>query len=366
MKIGIITLHDEKNYGNRWQNYAMNQLLKSVGIETVNIFFWERNAKRKCFRETLKRLLPIRIAYFFHKVSVYQINDFQMLKRVVKFTKFTKKYISFRLVLANTYEELCEKMGAEICDYYAVGSDQVWNPYYVANPTYFLQFADGKKRLAFMASFGTDEIPMDQIINYKKWLSEMSYISVREPSGADIVKTLTGKHADVFFDPTLLLDKEIWLSLAVQPKTIKLPKHYVAIFMFDYKADILKECCDNWNMDILVLNDKKYKQLYSIDPAEMLYVLSHAEMVFTDSFHIMALSIKLNKQFYVFKRTGFEYMFSRLESTLSRLGIQQCVYMDNSEILLRPVSEEKYEEINHILDIEKKRFLETVCNIVKV
>lgn len=365
MKIGIITLLDEKNYGNRWQNYAMNTLLNSVGIETENIYFWERYAKRKCIREKIKRILPLKIAYLLHTISAYQIRDFEMLKRVVKFIGFTKKYMNSHLIMANTYEELCDKFDSSICDYYAVGSDQVWNPYYVANPIYFLQFVDKKKRLAFMASFGSDEIPEEEISNYKKWISEMSYISVREPSGADIVKSLTGKHADVFLDPTLLVDKEIWLTLSKVPKSIKLPKQYVVSFMFDCKTDNLKEICSNWNMDFLVLNNKKNNQLYSLDPAEMLYVLNNAEMIFTDSFHIMALSIRLNKQFYVFKRTGFEFMFNRLESALNRLEIMQCIYVNQKEISLRPISEDDYERINCKLDTERQNFLNTVCNIIK-
>ena len=63
MKIGIITLLDEKNYGSRWQNYAMNCLLQSVGLETTNIYIWERNANRKGFRESIKRILPLKIFY---------------------------------------------------------------------------------------------------------------------------------------------------------------------------------------------------------------------------------------------------------------------------------------------------------------
>lgn len=365
MKIGIITLLDEKNYGNRWQNYAMNILLHSVGIETENIYFWERNAQRNCIREKIKRIMPLKIAYLLHAFSAYQIKDFAMMKRVVKFTRFTKKYMDSHLILVNTYEELCGKFDSSKFDYFAVGSDQVWNPYYVANPIYFLQFVDRKKRVAFMASFGSDEIPEEKISNYKKWILEMSYLSVREPSGADIIKSLTGKHADVFLDPTLLVNKEIWLTLSKKPKSITLPKHYAAIFMFDCDFDKIRHICSNWNIEVLVLNNKKYQHLYSLDPAEMLYVLNNAEMIFTDSFHIMALSIRLNKQFYVFKRTGFEYMFSRLESTLNRLEIMQCIYANQNDISLCPISEDNYERINLELDAENKRFLNTVCDITK-
>lgn len=365
MKIGIITLLDEKNYGNRWQNFAMNNLLHLVGVETDNIYIWERNADRQCFRESVKRVLPLKISYLLHAVSAYEIKDLKMLKRVLKFTRFTKTNMGSHMIMINTYDELSHKLNSSKYDYLAVGSDQVWNPYYVANPIYFLQFVDKKKRLAFMASFGSDVIPEKEILNYKKWISEMAYISVREPSGADIVKSLTGKYADVFLDPTLLVSKEIWLTLSNKPKSINLPEHYAVIFMFDCDIEKIRHICSDWNIEMLVLNNKKYQHLYTLDPAEMLYVLNNAEMIFTDSFHIMALSIRLNKQFYVFERTGFEYMFSRLESTLNRLEIMQCIYANQNDISLHPISEDNYDRINLELDTEKKRFLNTVCGIIK-
>lgn len=364
MKIGIITLLDEKNYGNRWQNYAMNCLLQSVGLETTNIYIWERNANRKGFRESIKRILPLKIAYLLHAVSAYEINDFISLKRVIKFRFFTKKNMGLNLILVNTFDELSNQKEFDMFDCFAAGSDQVWNPFYVDNPIYFLQFVDSKKRFALMASFGCDEIPKNEIINYKKWISEMNYISVREPSGADIVKKLTGKHADVFFDPTLLLSKDKWLELIKKPKFVQLPKRYAVIFMFNCSYDSIKNICNNWNIEVLVLNSKLCKSLYSIDPAEMLYVLNNAEIIFTDSFHIMALSIRLNKQFYVSKRKGFEYMFSRLESTLNRLQLVQCIYHDINDINLEPISKEKYDRINYELDTERKRFLSTIENIL--
>lgn len=365
MKIGIITLIDEKNYGNRWQNYAMNELLHSINIETENLYFWIRNNNRKCLREMIKRMCPIKLAYFLHTVSAYQIKNSAIMRRVIKFTHFTQKYMGSYLILANTYDELCNRFHSEGYDYFAAGSDQVWNPYYAASPIYFLQFVNKQKRLSFMASFGSDKIPREQVPVYEKWMKEMSYISVREPSGADIVKSLTGKSADIFFDPTLLLEKEKWILLSYKPKGITLPERYAVIYMFDCNPEVLREVCSGWNINLLILNDKNNKKLYSLDPAEMLYLLNHAEIVFTDSFHIMALSIRLNKQFYIFKRTGFEYMFDRLESTLVRLGITQCIYPQSGDIIMCPIRDKDYEEINYQLDMERIRFLETVCNITK-
>lgn len=357
MKVGIITLLDEKNYGNRWQNYAMNELLHSVNIETENIYFWKRTTNRSCWRETIKRVLPIKIAYYFHAVSAYQIKDLASLRRVIKFTIFTKKYMGAKILLGNNISDVSKQIDINKYDYFVAGSDQIWNPYYVADPFYFLQFAPPEKRIAFMASFGSDEIPEDIKYNYAIWIGEMQYVSVREPSGASIIESLIGEKIDVFLDPTLLVKKSLWLGLSRKQPNIKLPNRYAVAFMFDCEIQSLKDICYENNLELLILNNKDYKTLYSLDPAEMLYVLNNAQIIFTDSFHIMALSIKLNKQFYVFKRTGFEYMFSRLESTLKRLDLMHCEFVDNENINLNPIPDYTFEKINFKLEEERLRFL---------
>ena len=364
MRIAIITLLDEKNYGNRWQAYAMNSLLNELKIETENIYFWERNAPRKCLRERIKRILPIKVAYVLHMFSVYEINNFSMLKRVIKFIRFNKKYMSSRLLLVNSFEDISSRLKLDYYDYFVTGSDQVWNPYYVANPIYFLQFAKAEKRLAFMASFGCKEIPSDKFEQYKKWLMGMNYISVREDDGADIVRNITGKSVDVFFDPTLLLSKDNWKQIERKPKKVKLPDKYAVSFMFGNAIKEIKEFCFNNNIELIYLNNKKDKRLFSVDPAEMLYIISHSAIVFTDSFHVMALSIRYNRQFYVFKREGFEYMFNRLESTLNRLQLGQCIYKETEVLNLKPIEDMEYERINEVLEIEKNNFFEHVNNIV--
>lgn len=363
MKIGIVTLLDNKNYGNRWQNYAMNELLRSNGIETENIYFWKRSVDREGLPEKIKRLLPIRFAYKIHILRTYKIYNFAMLKRVLKFSKFTLKYMGANVVLIDSYDEISKRIEYEKYEYFAVGSDQVWNPYYLADPIYFLTFVEKKKRLAFMASFGSETLPKNQINNYTKWIMEMAYISVREANGADLVRKLTGKSADVFFDPTLLLEQKKWIKLSEKPKKVFLPSEYAVSFMFDAGESSITALCRKKNMELIILNSKVNQNFFSIDPSEMLYIINHASMVFTDSFHIMALSIKLNKQLYVFERPGFEYMFCRLESVLERLQITQCIFRGEKNFQWNPISESEFQSLNQKLEIEKTAFIKTVFKV---
>lgn len=357
---------DEKNYGNRWQNYAMNKLMGDMGVEIDNLYFWEREANRKCLKETIKRLLPINVAYYIHAISAYEIHNLYMLKRVIKFWMFTKKNMGSIIVLVNNYNEL-KRFDSSKYQKLIVGSDQVWNPHYVANPIYFLDFVEEEKRIAFMASFGSDEIPTNILNDYKKWIKGMHYISVREQGAVDIIKDIAQREADLFFDPTLLIKKESWLELQKKPRypKKKLKSRYAVVFMFNCKIDELSNICTMWDMELILLNSLEDKRMYSIDPAEMLYVINNAEMIFTDSFHIMALSIKLNKQFYVFNRPGFEEMFIRLESTLNRLELQHCICNNINDMVEKPISKENYDKVNLILNKERDVFINKAYQIFR-
>ena len=107
-------------------------------------------------------------------------------------------------------------------DYFITGSDQVWNPNYLyGSSIYFLAFAPKHKRIAFAPSFGVSEIKPEYVERYKEWLSGMHRLSVREDDGAKIIKRINRKRRPVLVDPTMLLTKEKWLSIA-KPARINL------------------------------------------------------------------------------------------------------------------------------------------------
>ena len=70
MKIGIITITEGANYGNRLQNYAMQELLKSLGYECETIKrITLRDVKgvqltKQVFKECVKVLLRRKNKHF--------------------------------------------------------------------------------------------------------------------------------------------------------------------------------------------------------------------------------------------------------------------------------------------------------------
>lgn len=113
-----------------------------------------------------------------------------------------------------------------------MGSDQVWNPEHrYGSQIDFLRFAPAEKRVAYSPSIGLDQLPLKYEGKYKKWISEIPMVSIREDAGAKIVKELTNRKVPVLLDPTMLLGKEEWKTI-FKPSSGKPSGNYLATYFW--------------------------------------------------------------------------------------------------------------------------------------
>lgn len=239
-------------------------------------------------------------------------------------------------------------------NFFVVGSDQVWNPYFGGYSYEFLTFAPKEKRFSFAASIGTDQIPENQKPYFKKYLSEMNYISVRENKAAEIVKDLTGRDVDVVLDPTLLLPKEQWIEIVSKPN-IEIDENYICTYFLGEIPEAVYSFAKKKNLKIYKLNSIEQKELYDINPAEFLYMIKNADYVLTDSFHAVVFSIIFNKDFYVFERkqAGVANMFSRIETITQRFDLQSRI--QSREVIKEEKTITNWLEIERDLQNERKQ-----------
>ena len=198
-----------------------------------------------------------------------------------------------------------ENLG-ESFDYFIVGSDQVWNPIYrKGSPIDFLTFAPQNKRVAYAPSFGIAEIPDKYISQYTKWLSEFNHLSVREDAGADIIKNLTSREASVLVDPTVMLTKDEWLSIAkphkLKPNTPFLLTYFLGEVPKEVKG-LISKLSTKYKLEVVNLGSYEQIERYAADPSEFIDYINSANIFLTDSFHGAVFSIILEKQFIVFNR----------------------------------------------------------------
>lgn len=307
-KVGIITMIGNDNCGNRLQNYALQEIIKSIGFESYTIKNEKiLNEKNNYFINYLKYLKKRMRSIF---------NTKKEFKNFNKNIKFTKKLYTARS------KKLNEKF-----DFFIVGSDQVWKPTR-KRMSYMdlLGFADNNKKISYAASFGIDKIDIKAKEKLKKYLPTFKSISVRERAGKNIIQDIDKNiKVEVVLDPTLLLEASKWRSMERKPNFLGDEKYVFSYFLGDEQLQLVKIFCKKNNLKLINFYDENFK----LGPSEFLYLIDNAEYIFTDSFHGTVFSIIFNKKFIVFDRKEQSInnnMISRIENILELFEIENQLY----------------------------------------
>ncbi len=307
-KIAIMTINSQ-NYGNRLQNYALQQVIRSLGYQVETV----RRTKKPVFREKLTVRVKRRIkALRRSKTSC--------------FAAFDRKYMSFSKYHASP--DVAEPWLEDAYDAFVVGSDQVWNPHYrhVVGDCDLLTFVRDQNKIAYAASVGVDEIPKDQRERYASAWSAFDALSVREQAGAALVKEISGRDAAVTLDPTLLIGAEQWKTIERQPAILP-KKEYVLLYSLGGTSELmnawLNACREEGKLEIVdVMKKGRDGKAPQVGPSEFLYLIRHAQHVVTNSFHALVFASIFHRPVKVFPRAGID-MSSRIATFAQTVGLEQ-------------------------------------------
>lgn len=322
MKVGIVTIPDCTNYGNRLQNYAVSRILQTrFGCKTVSLAAYpEKPFENGNYVLWLKNKIAKAMCVFPEAAEKRFGNG---ITRWRNFYNWNKRNIPTRNFYGHS--ALPERLNGEY-DMFFAGSDQIWNYRFPGTKydDYFLKFAQDSKKAAICGSFGVEDIPDEWKQTYIEGLSPFSHISVREDAGAKIVKELTGRDVPVLVDPVMLLCQKEWLSVAKTPR-VDISKPYILKYYLGDEVE--EEKIDHWAKEngyaVYELLNDKIPQLYSAGPGEFISLVANATMVASDSFHCIAFSVIFRKPFVVYARRGSgNYMASRLDTLLEKFELQ--------------------------------------------
>lgn len=353
-KVAIITMIGN-NFGNRLQNYALQEYLKDKGInvETIyncvydipkvqyNIF----EIPQKVYAKIKRRVLDKR--YF----SITK-------KRNMLFENFNKENITFSKIKLDNIDKL--KYLDKEYDKFIVGSDQVWNPYANRNKEIdFLKFSNRSKNLTYAVSFGIDKLEEKYVKEYKDGIKNFEFISVREAEGKKIVEKLAGrKDVQVVLDPTMLLSKDRWEEVLNEPEAfenLKGKKYILKYFLGDLSKSREKEIervAKENKCEIVDILDKN-SQFYECGPREFLFLERNAFLICTDSFHSCVFGILFKTPFIVFEREdNVKSMSSRIDNLLKIFELKNRCYKGKISAELLKCD---YEHIDKILMKERKK-----------
>lgn len=331
MKIGIITITDGANYGNRLQNYALQTVLRNMGHDARTI---RHKTKQYSFRSLPVIAAGINLLKFF----LGRETGFCRNKRLRVFEDFNKRYIRF------SDETLCPDQASgglsDKYDFFVCGSDQIWNTDYSFVredlTDYLAAFSHPEQRVAYAASFGTDRIDPKYRDTFKKELPRFKAVSVRENSGREIIDALCGrKDTRVVLDPTMLLDADEWRKIERKPAYIKDEPFVLSYFLCGRNETLtryIKRTASDFNaVPVDLDNEFRFdreitdRDMYLTAPEEFVWLIDHTQCVLTDSFHACVFSILFHKPFAAFQRKGSDEggkrITGRIETLLGRFGL---------------------------------------------
>lgn len=372
MRIGLLTMVFNNNYGGLLQAYALQWILKDQGHQVVLI-----NAQRrlppffKAPLTMLRRLYLNRV----HRVKFDSfIPEWAFPGRIRRKEKNTRSFISeyiqpqTRMVFTNKGI----KSAAQGFDAYVVGSDQVWRPdMYPFIESAFLGFVKGRKvkKLSYAASFGNAKwaFTEEQTRRFKQQILDFDGVSVREESGADLCRKHFKVDAVRVLDPTFLLGKEHYCSLIPKEEINSIsPELFCYVldeseekrYVSGYLAGKLGLRADSFFVG------KKDRGFVYPTVTSWLASFYNAKFVFTDSFHGCVFSILLNKPFFVFgnKIRGLD----RFTSLLKIFQLEDRLILAPEQVSrLDPYSDIDWVMVNERLRQEVKAsfgFLENIIN----
>ena len=343
MKIAILTLDLQTNFGGILQAYALQTVLERMGHEVVHL-----QAKHSRLHNPV--VMPLVWCKRLYRKYFQGDRQLPIFENPYKWAgKNTDRFISSNLNCRFLAPEEWNEGLAREYDVIVVGSDQVWRPNYTSDVTRFFTAFLGHSdicRIAYAASFGVavNEFSDEQIACGREYLKLFSAISVREESGIRLCKELFDVQACQVLDPTMLLRREDYQRFtSTAPQSPGNLMVYVLdrteekdafIAEFAEKRGLVPFYANSkteipWNVDIPI-GERKQPPLEN-----WLRGFADAEFVLTDSFHACVFSILFHKPFGVF--VNLERGLSRIESLLRPLGLMDRCIFDAPVDLDKPI-----------------------------
>ena len=328
--VGIITVHRLPNWGSVMQGYALQKVIEKLGYncECVDyIYPNEWHISKGCWS-------PQHISL---KNKIARFLGF----RPPLLSSLVDEFIKNEMNVSRCYRSYDEIHKNPPCyDIYVSGSDQIWNwKTMYLDTTYLLDFVPANRRkISYSSSFSVDAIPEEYRNVYFEYLSRYQAISVREEGGSRLIEELLGKPAKVVLDPTLLLTKEEWGRLASKAKwKKKMPHRYILCYTLGYTYNPIPAMCNllhnlqsKYNCPIIFIGREltdfngdvfHFHRSQGIGIYEFLWLVSHASVFATSSFHGTAFSVNLGTPFLSLVEKK-EQADDRIPSFLIKVGLE--------------------------------------------
>lgn len=304
MKIGLLTFHNTINYGGVLQCYALKEVIESIGHKVEIIDYRARPVEeyKSLYVSDLlfsRNGILKKLRYLFGSILIYP----RKKRAVENFNKFLSSRFEFSKRVF-TIQDI-----PHYYDFIIFGSDQIWSPELCKglDPVYWGQFEKAKTRFVTYATSLGEPSSIDE----KQWnlisqyITVFDNISVREQSLKNELVNRFGVHVKCCIDPTLLCDSSIFEHILIRPNI----ENYVFLYnvlVDDNAINFAYNLASQLGCKLVVgrarpkrfKNDKRYTSIEGITPEVFLGYIKNARVIVGNSFHVIALSLSLEKDFY--------------------------------------------------------------------
>ena len=297
MKIALLNLPIDDNFGGNLQRYALVKVLEMLGNDVTHLLV-AREQKITYLKYPIVVLKRV-IKRIFLKKGVPIFAEFSAKKTPLVFypsiKPFYSRYIKSSVPLFE-YENI-KKIND--FDAYIVGSDQVWRKQ-IVQPFPLKMFLwdylpTSAKKIAYAVSLGNSEPELckAEAETLKKFYNQFTAVSVREKSALEVLDYYgwTKPKAEWLTDPTLLLKKEDYIDVINKAETSRMNGD-----MFCYILDSTQEKIDFIKHEASSRNMKPFTTgLHKISIEQWLRNFNDAKFIVTDSYHGFVFSMIFNK-----------------------------------------------------------------------
>lgn len=319
-KIVIATPVDPNNLGNRLQNYAVHVICKKLELDPITIAVPEHLIWPNIY-------VFFDLFYLFRNCKLWNLtNKTRRFQKMLGGWSFTRKYIKTKIYIN---KRLTKKFLNRI-EYGGIGGDQIWSLYW-SNRVYFCDFSmlDKDKKICFAPSIGKEKISEQEERKLKKCIIDIDNISVREYSGQKIIKKIIGKEAGLILDPVMMLKKSEWKKISLEPNKKPFNKFilYYSLGEQNKDKDFLMQYSKSNSYDFIDLLDPQCLEFVSC-PEEFIWFIEHAEIVCTNSYHGLLMSIIFSRKFIILRRKAkkSENMNTRMETVIKLFHLDKYLY----------------------------------------
>ncbi|GAA5483685.1 polysaccharide pyruvyl transferase family protein [Haloferula sargassicola] len=336
MRIGIVTFHFSNNFGAALQAYALRRWLTEAGYcaDLINYspshvehggdirFSVSRRAILSNLKVIYLKQAHLRTQLFGNRRQRHLFERFRRENLGISGQKYTK--LSELELIGDNYDLL-------IC-----GSDQIWSPsvQYGLDPAYFLKFGKVPRRISYAASFGSADYETLTTCDIRKLLDGLDEISIREDSGVDLVRMISGVKGTKVVDPTALLPS--YQHLIDSAESVDDEGH---LFCYALRTDagvreISQFVSSKLGLEVVAPRNphSRWRAIGSTrhpGPNEWLALIARSSFVVTNSFHGTLFSLLLKKPFLVAAIPGKKVgLNDRMESLLKSVGLHERLVYD--------------------------------------